>query len=90
MLLDHLPYVNRKTAWVRPVPVAEIKFAGWTKEVIMRAPILLRFREEIIHEDCVIEAVSIPCSNYICLTYRRQSTCQTGVCPTLKVETFKS
>ena len=56
MLLDHLPYVNRKTAWVRPVLVAEIKFAGWTKEVIMRAPILLRFREDKNPEDCVIEA----------------------------------
>ena len=56
MPIDHLPYMNRQTTWVKPVLVAEVKFAGWTKEGIMRAPIFLRFREDKNPEDCVIEA----------------------------------
>jgi len=56
MPIDHLPYMNRQTTWVKPVLVAEIKCAGWTKEGIMRAPIFLRFLEDKNPEDCVIEA----------------------------------
>jgi bifunctional non-homologous end joining protein LigD len=56
MPIDHLPYMNRPTTWVKPVLVAEVKFAGWTKEGIMRAPIFLRLREDKNPEDCVIRA----------------------------------
>ncbi len=56
MPIDYLPYMNRQTTWVKPVLVAEIKFAGWTKEGIMRAPIFLRLREDKNPEECVIEA----------------------------------
>ncbi len=56
MPIDYLPYMNRQTTWVKPVLVAEVKFAGWTKEGIMRAPIFLRFREDKNPEECVIEA----------------------------------
>ena len=62
MPIDHLPYMNRQTTWVKPVLVAEVKFAGWTKEGIMRAPIFLRLREDKNPEDSVIEA-NQPCSN---------------------------
>jgi bifunctional non-homologous end joining protein LigD len=56
MPIDHLPYMNRQTTWVKPVLVAEVKLAGWSNEGIMRAPIFLRFREDKNPEECVIEA----------------------------------
>jgi bifunctional non-homologous end joining protein LigD len=53
--IDYLPYTNRDPIWIRPELVAEIKFSGWTEEKIMRAPIFLRFREDKVPRDCLIE-----------------------------------
>jgi bifunctional non-homologous end joining protein LigD len=55
MPIDHLPYMNRQTTWVKPLLVAEIKFNEWTKDGIMRAPIFLRFREDKKPIECTIE-----------------------------------
>ena len=56
MPIENLPYKNRDTVWVEPVFVAEIKFTGWTKDGIMRAPIFLRFRDDKSPEECMLEA----------------------------------
>jgi len=56
MPIDHLPYMNRETTWVKPVLVVEVKFNEWTKDGIMRAPIFLRFREDKKPKECTIEA----------------------------------
>ena len=55
MPIEHLPYMNRKTMWVKPLLVAEVKFSEWTKDGIMRAPIFLRFREDKKPIECTIE-----------------------------------
>ena len=54
MPVKFLPYKNRVTTWVKPVLVAEIKFAQWTEEGIMRAPIFLRFRSDKRPEECTL------------------------------------
>ena len=56
MPIDHLPYMNRETTWVKPVLVVEVKFNEWTKDGIMRTPIFLRFREDKKPAECTIEA----------------------------------
>jgi bifunctional non-homologous end joining protein LigD len=56
MPVKFLPYKNRATTWVKPVLVAEIKFAQWTEEGIMRAPIFLRLRSDKRPEECTLEA----------------------------------
>ena len=56
MPIDHLPYMNRETTWVKPILVAELKFNEWTKDGIMRAPIFLRFREDKKPTECTIQA----------------------------------
>src|SRR5918995_6756111 len=55
--IDYVPYTNRDPIWIRPELVAEIKFSSWTEEKIMRAPIFLRFREDKVPRDCLIEGV---------------------------------
>jgi bifunctional non-homologous end joining protein LigD len=56
MPIKTLPYKNRRTTWVKPVLVAEVKFTQWTLEGIMRAPIFLRFRSDKSPQECVLEA----------------------------------
>jgi bifunctional non-homologous end joining protein LigD len=56
MPVKSLPYQNRATTWVKPILVAEIKFAQWTKEGIMRAPICMRFRSDKSPRECILEA----------------------------------
>ena len=53
--VDYVPYTNRDPTWIRPELVAEMKFSDWTEEKIMRAPIFLRFREDKVPRDCLIE-----------------------------------
>jgi bifunctional non-homologous end joining protein LigD len=53
--ISYVPYTNRDPLWIKPELVAEIKFSNWTGEKIMRAPIFLRFREDKIPKDCIIE-----------------------------------
>src|SRR5215208_517056 len=53
--VDYVPYTNREPTWIRPELLAEVKFSDWTEEKIMRAPIFLRFREDKVPRDCLIE-----------------------------------
>lgn len=55
--VDFVPYTNSKPTWLRPELVAEVKFSGWTKDMIMRAPIFLRFRYDKQSTECLIEQV---------------------------------
>nr|MDQ3976997.1 ATP-dependent DNA ligase [Thermoproteota archaeon] len=50
-----VPYTNSKPTWLRPELVAEVKFSGWTQDMIMRAPIFLRFRYDKQPGECLIE-----------------------------------
>jgi bifunctional non-homologous end joining protein LigD len=53
--IDSVPYTNSKPTWLRPELVAEVKFSGWTQDLIMRAPIFLRFRYDKQPTECLIE-----------------------------------
>jgi len=54
--IKYVPYTNREPVWVRPELVVEVKFHGWTKDRIMRAPIFLRVREDKSPIECRIES----------------------------------
>jgi len=53
--VTYVPYVNRDPVWVRPLLVVEVKFDGWTKDMIMRAPIFLRIRDDKKPQECTLE-----------------------------------
>ncbi|MDQ3882945.1 MAG: non-homologous end-joining DNA ligase, partial [Thermoproteota archaeon] len=52
--VDSIPYTNSKPTWLKPELVAEVKFSGWTQDLIMRAPIFLRFRYDKLPNECLI------------------------------------
>jgi bifunctional non-homologous end joining protein LigD len=54
--IKYVPYTNREPVWVRPELVVEVKFHGWTKDRIMRAPVFLRVREDKSPIECRIES----------------------------------
>lgn len=54
-VLGSVPYTNSKLTWLRPELVAEVKFNGWTQDLIMRAAIFLRFRYDKQPTECLIE-----------------------------------
>jgi bifunctional non-homologous end joining protein LigD len=54
--IEYIPYANRNPVWIKPELVVEIKFSNWTSQKIMRTPIFLRFREDKVPKDCVLEA----------------------------------
>jgi bifunctional non-homologous end joining protein LigD len=41
------PELNAPAVWVEPQVVAEVKFQGWTHDDHLRAPVFLRFRDDI-------------------------------------------
>src|SRR4029450_10434396 len=54
---DITPSIMRKMRWVNPVLVCEIKFAEWTRDKKLRAPVFLGLREdkkpsEVVRESC--------------------------------------
>jgi bifunctional non-homologous end joining protein LigD len=53
--VSYIPYTNRDPVWVKPLLVVEVKFDGWTKDKIMRAPIFLRLRDDKKPEECILE-----------------------------------
>ena len=53
--VDTVPYTNGQSVWLRPELVAEVKFSGWTQDMIMRAPIFLRLRDDKAPTECIIE-----------------------------------
>lgn len=53
--VSYIPYTNRDPVWVRPHLVVEVRFDGWTKDKIMRAPIFLRVRDDKKPQECTLE-----------------------------------
>ncbi len=47
--------VPGKITWVRPELVCEVKFANWTQDDRLRAPVFLGLRPDVNPEDCVKE-----------------------------------
>jgi bifunctional non-homologous end joining protein LigD len=41
------PRANEKPTWVKPVAVARVKFAEWTRDGVMRMPVFLGLRDDI-------------------------------------------
>lgn len=41
------PPLHRATTWLRPETVAEVKFAEWTRDGYLRAPVFLRLRDDV-------------------------------------------
>jgi bifunctional non-homologous end joining protein LigD len=53
--------VNARTTWVRPELVAEVRFAEWTEDGVLRAPVFLRLREDKDASEAVSErSVVVP------------------------------
>jgi bifunctional non-homologous end joining protein LigD len=51
---------NSRPTWVRPELVAEVKFAEWTSDHKLRAPVFVRLREDKAPEDAVRAEVISP------------------------------
>ena len=45
------PPLHRPTTWLKPELVAEVKFAGWTPDGHLRAPVFLRLRDDVSATD---------------------------------------
>src|SRR5207302_8751494 len=41
------PQTNEKPTWVKPELVAEVKFAEWTRDGVMRMPVFLGLRDDV-------------------------------------------
>jgi len=41
------PHANEKPTWVKPVLLAEVKFAEWTRDGVMRQPVFLGLRDDV-------------------------------------------
>jgi bifunctional non-homologous end joining protein LigD len=41
------PHTNEKPTWIRPELVAEVKFAEWTRDGVMRMPVFLGMRDDV-------------------------------------------
>jgi bifunctional non-homologous end joining protein LigD len=48
---DTKPELHNPTTWVKPEVVVEIKFQNWTEDNRLRAPILMRVRDDIDSKD---------------------------------------
>ncbi len=56
-LFPDAPKVGKDVTWVKPELVAEVKFANWTNEGRLRAPVYLGLRPDVNARDCVREKV---------------------------------
>jgi len=54
--LRNPPKLREKVEWVRPAMVARIKFANWTEDNHLRAPVFLGIRKDRTPEDCTFDA----------------------------------
>jgi bifunctional non-homologous end joining protein LigD len=45
------PELHSPTVWVEPKVVAEVKFQNWTDDGFLRAPVFLRFRDDVAARD---------------------------------------
>jgi len=46
---------QRKPIWVRPELVCEVRFMNLSRDLMMRAPVYVRLREDKAPEDCILE-----------------------------------
>ena len=44
---SEVPELNAPTKWVKPATVAEVSFHSWTAEGRLRAPVFVRFRDDV-------------------------------------------
>jgi bifunctional non-homologous end joining protein LigD len=61
LVTDQSPFVSekglpRKVTWTRPELVCEVKYANWTEEGRLRAPVFMGLRPDIEPADCVRES----------------------------------
>ena len=49
------PQIPREVTWVRPEVVCEVKFANWTQDGRLRAPVFLGLRPDMEPKECVRE-----------------------------------
>jgi bifunctional non-homologous end joining protein LigD len=54
--LHNPPKVREHVEWVRPAMVARIKFANWTEDNHLRAPVFLGIRKDRTPEECTFDA----------------------------------
>jgi bifunctional non-homologous end joining protein LigD len=58
---DVVPDTKEKACWVEPALVARVKYANWTQERRLRAPVFVGLRDDREPRDCVFEkAVASP------------------------------
>jgi bifunctional non-homologous end joining protein LigD len=55
-LLRNPPKLREQVEWVRPEMVARIKFANWTEDDHLRAPVFLGIRKDRTPEECTFTA----------------------------------
>ena len=53
--LSERPDIREEITWVKPELVCSVKFASWTAESRLRAPVFVGLREDVKPEDCVRE-----------------------------------
>ncbi len=54
------PDMLRDAVWIRPELVCQVKFANWTEDRRLRAPVYLGFRDDVSAADCVFEGEAGP------------------------------
>jgi len=52
---EEMPEIGREITWVRPEVVCAVKFASWTEEGRLRAPVFLGLRLDVEPKECVRE-----------------------------------
>jgi bifunctional non-homologous end joining protein LigD len=58
--LDTTPKTSEPATWVRPELVCEVRFAGWTRDSILRHPAFRTLRPDQTPEDCTRESSAPP------------------------------
>ena len=54
--LQNAPRLAEKTEWVRPEMVARVKFANWTDDEHLRAPVFFSLRTDKLAKSCTFDA----------------------------------
>jgi len=50
-----IPDEVRKSTWVQPKLVCDVRFSEWTKDRMLRSPVFLGFRDDVDPATCVLE-----------------------------------
>src|SRR5207344_728073 len=54
---DEQPDVEVPVVWLKPELVAEVKFAEWTPDGSLRAPVFLRLRDDIPQDEAAVPQI---------------------------------